>query len=151
MSPAHIGVDVVSRPFINLAKEATGSIYARLFPKWIKENLSMDVRNEVCYRVQQLRRQTGITQEKLAEQAGLSVDGIRKIEGRRATPSLETLYKISKALQIQLVDLMRYEGEIQTEKGRELQELFTYLSTKKLEEIRLAKRITKAVMEELGG
>lgn len=111
----------------------------------------MDVRNEVCYRVQQLRRQTGITQEKLAEQAGLSVDGIRKIEGRRATPSLETLYKISKALRIQLVDLMRYEGEIQTEKGRELQDLLTYLSTKKLEEIRLAKRITKAVMEELGG
>ena len=111
----------------------------------------IDVRNEVCYRVQQLRRQTGITQEKLAEQAGLSVDGIRKIEGRRATPSLETLYKISKALRIQLVDLMRYEGEIQTEKGRELQEFLTYLSTKKLEEIRLAKRITKAVMEELGG
>ena len=43
----------------------------------------MDVRNEVCYRVQQLRRQAGITQEKLAELAGLSVDGIRKIEGRR--------------------------------------------------------------------
>ena len=116
----------------------------------------IDVRNEVCYRVQQLRRQTGITQEKLAEQAGLSVDGIRKIEGRRATPSLETLYKISKALRIQLVDLVRhegeihYEGEMQTEKGRELQEFLTYLSTKKLEEIRLAKRVTKAVMEELG-
>ena len=114
-------------------------------------NTGIDVRNEVCYRVQKLRRQTGITQEKLAEQAGLSVDGIRKIEGRRATPSLETLYKISKALRIQLVDLMRYEGEIQTEKGRELQEFFTYLSTKKLEEIRLVKRITKAVMDELGG
>ena len=117
----------------------------------------IDVRNEVCYRVQQLRRQTGITQEKLAEQAGLSVDGIRKIEGRRATPSLETLYKISKALRIQLVDLVRhegeiqYEGEMQTEKGRELQEFLTYLSTKKLEEIRLAKRVTRAVMEELGG
>ena len=110
----------------------------------------MDVRNEVCYRVQQLRRQIGITQEKLAEQAGLSVDGIRKIEGRRATPSLETLDKISKALRIELVDLMRYEGKIQTEKDRELQELLTYLSTKKLEEIRLAKRITKSVMKELG-
>jgi len=100
--------------------------------------------------VQQLRHQTGITQEKLAEQAGLSVDGIRKIEGRRATPSLETLYKISKALRIQLVDLMRHEGETQTEKDRELQEFLTYLSTKKLKEIRLAKRITRAVMEESG-
>ena len=109
----------------------------------------MDVRNEVCYRVQQSRRQAGITQEKLAELTGLSVDGIRKIEGRRATPSLETLYKIAKALRIQLVDLMRYEEEVQTEKGRELQEFRMYLSTKKLEEIRLAKRITKAVMEEL--
>ncbi len=111
----------------------------------------MDIRNVACYRVQQLRRQAGITQEKLAELAGLSVDGIRKIEGRRATPSLETLYKISKALRIQLVDLMRYEGETQTEKGRELQEFLVYLATKELAEIRLAKRITKAVMEELGG
>ncbi len=107
------------------------------------------VRDEICCRVQQLRHQTGITQEKLAEQAGLSVDGIRKIEGRRATPSLETLYKISKALRVQPVDLIRHEGEIRTEKDRELQEFITYLSTKKLEEIRLAKRITKAVMKEL--
>ena len=110
----------------------------------------MDVRNEVCYRVQQLRRQAGITQEKLAELSGLSVDGIRKIEGRRATPSLETLYKISKALRMEPVDFMSYEEEIQTEKGRELQELRMYLATKKLEEIRLAKRVIRAVMEELG-
>lgn len=110
----------------------------------------MDVRNEVCYRVQQLRRQTGITQEKLAEQAGLSVDGIRKIEGRRATPSLETLYKISKALRTQLVDLIGHDEEMQTEKGRELREFCLYLSTKKLEEIRLANRIIRAVIEELG-
>lgn len=110
----------------------------------------MDVRNEVCYRVQQLRRQTGITQEKLAEQAGLSVDGIRKIEGRRATPSLETLYKISKALRTPLVDLIGYEKEMQPEKGRELREFCLYLSTKKLEEIRLANRIIRAVIEELG-
>ena len=113
----------------------------------------MNIRNEVCYRVQQSRRQAGITQEKLAELAGLSVDGIRKIEGRRATPSLETLYKIAKALRIQLGDLMGYMGyeeEVKTEKGRELQEFYLYLSTKKLEEIRIAKRITRAVMEELG-
>ena len=116
----------------------------------IDRDTGMDIRNVVCYRAQQLRRQAGITQEKLAELAGLSVDGIRKIEGRRATPSLETLYKISKALRIQLVDLMRYEGEMQTEKGRELQEFLVYLATKELAEIRLAKRITKAVMEELG-
>ena len=47
------------------------------------------------------------------------------------------------------VDFMSYEEEIQTEKGRELQELRVYLATKKLEEIRLAKRIIRAVMEEL--
>ena len=78
------------------------------------------------------------------------MDGIRKIEGRRATPSIETLYKISKALRIQLGDLMGHEGEPQTEKDRELQDLRMYLATKKLEEIRLAKRIIRAVMEEIG-
>ena len=58
----------------------------------------MNIRNEVCYRVQQSRRQAGITQEKLAELAGLSVDGIRKIEAGGATPNLETLYKIGKSV-----------------------------------------------------
>ena len=110
----------------------------------------MDVRKVVCYRVQQLRHQAGMTQEKLAELAGLSVDGIRKIEGRRATPSLETLQKISEALRMQLADLVRHEGEeMQTDKGRELQELHMYLTTKELKEIRLAKRVVRAVMEEL--
>ena len=46
------------------------------------------------------------------------------------------------------MDLMGHEGELQTEKDRELQDLRMYLATKKLEEIRLAKRIIRAVMEE---
>ena len=48
----------------------------------------MNVRNEVCYRVQQLRRQTGITQEKLAEQAGLSVDVNQEDRGSESNAEL---------------------------------------------------------------
>ena len=46
---------------------------------------------------------------------------------------------------------MGHEGELQTEKDRELQDLRMYLATKKSEEIKLAKRIIRAVIENLPG
>ena len=107
------------------------------------------IREKICGRVQRLRKQAGLTQEGLAELSTLSVDGIRKIEGCRATPSLETLEKLSQALQMSLSELVRFDVETLTEEQKELQELQMYLTTRKVEEIRLAKRVVRAVIEEL--
>ena len=109
----------------------------------------MDVRNVVCYRVQQFRRQAGITQEKLAELAGLSVDGDQEDRGPESNAEHRDALQNFKSVADTASGLDGHEGELQTEKDRELQDIRMYLATKKLEEIRLAKRIIRAVMEEL--
>ena len=45
-------------------------------------------------RIQPQRLETGITQEKLAEQVGISVVYLSKIENGRVYPTLETLSNI---------------------------------------------------------
>ena len=68
------------------------------------------IRERICRRIQELRKQAGLTQEKLAALSGLSVDGIRKIETFRTTPTLETLEKIGKVFQMSLSELLKMRG-----------------------------------------
>lgn len=51
--------------------------------------------------VRSLRRVRGVTQEALAERAGLSTDTIRRIEYGNFSPSLDTLTKVCRGLSIQ--------------------------------------------------
>ena len=58
-------------------------------------------------RVEKLRRQKGLTQEELAEKAGLHRAYFWDIETGRNT-SLKTAYKISSALGVKLADLFDF-------------------------------------------
>lgn len=108
------------------------------------------IREKVCRRIQDLRKQAGLTQEQLAEKSELSVDGIRKIETLRTTPTLETLEKIGKALQLSLSELLHFDApEHISEHKQELDKIHLYLATRDLAEIRLARRVLEAVMGEL--
>ena len=52
------------------------------------------------------RREKAMTQEKLAEQSGLSDRYIRSLENEAAQPSASVLYRISQALEVPMDDLM---------------------------------------------
>ena len=52
------------------------------------------------------RREKALTQEKLAEQSGLSDRYIRSLEGEASQPSASVLYRISQALEVPMDDLM---------------------------------------------
>ena len=106
------------------------------------------IREKVCGRIQELRKMAGMTQEELRERASLSVDGIRKIEGVRTTPTLETLEKLARAFQMPLPDLVRFD-ETSTEHQRELEEIRLYLAAKDPEDVRFVRRVMEAVMEGL--
>lgn len=106
------------------------------------------IREKVCRRVQSLRKQAGLTQERLAEKAELSVDAIRKIETLRTTPTLETLEKIGQALQMSLADMLKFEIS-PNDRQQELEKIHLYLAIRELADIRLARRVLQAVMEEL--
>lgn len=62
-------------------------------------------------RVKVLRKQLGLSQEKLAEKVGKSVDAISSIERGVSMPMLETAYALSEALGVRFFDLFREESQ----------------------------------------
>lgn len=59
-------------------------------------------------RIKLLREKKGLTQEKLAEKAGLSLDFVGKIEVNINKPGLKSLIKIANALDVELKELFDF-------------------------------------------
>lgn len=59
--------------------------------------------------IKYLREKAGLTQEKLAEKSGISLDYLGKIEVNINKPGLKTLIKISKALNIHIKTLFDFK------------------------------------------
>jgi transcriptional regulator with XRE-family HTH domain len=55
-------------------------------------------------RIKQLRRQKGLTQDDLAEAAGIDSKSISRLENNRFNPALDTLENLAVALNIQIQD-----------------------------------------------
>jgi transcriptional regulator with XRE-family HTH domain len=64
----------------------------------------MDLKIQIGKRIRQLRNQARYTQEQFAEKAGLSLNYIAMIEIGKRIPTIETLDKISQALDCNLAD-----------------------------------------------
>ena len=60
----------------------------------------------VCSRVKELRIQKGMKQIDLASVIGIDDSNLRRLENNRTSPTLKTLYRISKALEVDLADLL---------------------------------------------
>ena len=60
----------------------------------------------VCKRVKELRIQKGIKQVDLASVVGIDDSNLRRLENNRTSPTLKTLYRIAKALQVDVADLL---------------------------------------------
>lgn len=59
-------------------------------------------------RIKYLREKQGLTQEKLAEKSGLSLDYIGKIEVSINKPGLKALIKIANALNVHIKELFNF-------------------------------------------
>ncbi len=70
------------------------------------ENLIQDINKKIGIRIKIERFSRKISQEKLAEQSGLNRTTIGYIERGEISPTIETLYKIASALDIELHDLV---------------------------------------------
>lgn len=62
-------------------------------------------------RLIQIRRQTNMTQQALADAAGIHVNQIRRYEAGTAQPTLEALVGLAKALHVSLDQLVFSDGE----------------------------------------
>jgi transcriptional regulator with XRE-family HTH domain len=58
--------------------------------------------------IKRIRRNKNLTQEKLAEMVKVTPKYIQYIESGKRSPSLKSLYKIAKALDVQVKDLMPF-------------------------------------------
>ncbi len=62
-------------------------------------------------RLIQLRKDQGLSQQRLAEAVGLHVNQVRRYEAGTAQPTLETLVSLARALRVSLDGLVFDEGE----------------------------------------
>ncbi len=60
-------------------------------------------------RIKQLREQSGLTQEKLAESAGISLDYMGKIEVNINKPGLKTILKLANALKVEPYKIFKFK------------------------------------------
>lgn len=67
----------------------------------------MDMRKLVGRNAARLRREQGLTQERLAEISGLSQQYISGLEQGRRNPTVVTLYELSVALGVSYLELLK--------------------------------------------
>jgi transcriptional regulator with XRE-family HTH domain len=68
------------------------------------------LREKFGQRIRLLRGEQGVTQEQLAERAGISVDFLSLIERGRSSPSFENLDELADALEVSVAELFSFEG-----------------------------------------
>lgn len=59
-----------------------------------------------CRRLKDLRLQSNLTLEELAQRSGVSISTISKIENQQQSPSFETVLRVSRALKINFIHML---------------------------------------------
>lgn len=99
---------------------------------------------EFAERLAALRKQQGLTQQALAERAGIHVTQVRRYEGGGSTPTLDVLRRIALALSVSADRLLFDEGERGPDEDLRLQfEATTRLSD---EEKQIVKRVLEGIL-----
>ena len=64
----------------------------------------------IALRIKELRKSRGLTQERLAEMIGRDTKHVSKLEIAGSYPSIETLDRIAKALDIEIKEIFNFDG-----------------------------------------
>ena len=107
-----------------------------------------DIREKICARIQGLRSALGVTQSVFAEKVGLSEEYIRKLELRKNTPSVESLFKIAKGLNLSIHDLLDFD-QAKIERNESLDSIIILLQTRNPEDIKLLHEVGLKIFEGL--
>lgn len=112
--------------------------------------MSSDFLKLVGERIRTLRKEKGLTQESLAEKSGIYITYVSDIERGERNISMETLEKVITALDVNPIDVFRFEGiegiEERTDKKSLIEALNSLLAGRKLEEVQLVLRLAKDVL-----
>lgn len=105
-----------------------------------------DYAREFGKHVRSLRRARGITQDALAQRAGLSADTIRRIEHGSFSASIDTLRKLCDGLGVAPSTLFESFELGRTDARREL---FDLICSRSAAEVALVTRVVRALLDEL--
>jgi len=83
------------------------------------------VRSSFGALIRSLRKARGLTQEQLAERCALSADTIRRLEKDNFSPSLDTLTKVTRGMQLRLSTIFHSHELGLRQPDRELVDLVT--------------------------
>ena len=104
----------------------------------------MDTKQLIGLRIKELRRTKNLSQEELAEKTGISSKYLSSIERGKENPTLDTIIKLSGALNIEVMELFNF-----FHKGRATKDLRLFVNNllKGSDESRLAltAKIIKAI------
>lgn len=95
----------------------------------------MEPLKRLGFKIGEIRKTKGLTQEELAEQATLTLSYISKIETGRRNPTITTLYKISLALDVEVHQLfVNLEPELMSDRTilEKIEELVNILKERKI-------------------
>lgn len=102
--------------------------------------------NVLGTRIREARKERGLTQERLAEQVGLSTRHIAKVEKGDVNPSLEVLSTLVKTLGISIDSVFNSDSAEMTEEIQEIASLYRACSE---QEQRLILAAVRAMAKEL--
>lgn len=94
--------------------------------------------------IRRLRTDRLLTQEQLADRSGLSVDSVRRIERGELSPSLATVTKLARGLEIRLVTLFTM---LERGQAHDVQQICDLLGHRSEREIERAHRVLRAMLQ----
>lgn len=104
----------------------------------------MEIKQLIGSRIKELRRLKNMSQETLSEKVGISSKYLSSIERGKENPTLDTLIRLSKALDVELYDMFALSHHGKT--ARDLKALISsFLKDSDTDKLRLTAKIVKAI------
>jgi transcriptional regulator with XRE-family HTH domain len=97
--------------------------------------------------IRELRKAQNLTQEQLAEKAGLSYKYLGEIERGEKNSGILNLFKIACGLSLSLRDIVYVENKTNAEEERLQLEIMGLLAGKSCDDLKRALKILKAILE----
>ena len=104
-----------------------------------------DLNKKLARRLRQLRKDRGLTQDRLAERAEISTDAVRRLERGAFSPTLRLLDQLARGLDLPLSTLIAFsDGKSSDRVGR----IGALLAGRKERELDLVLRLARAALAD---
>jgi transcriptional regulator with XRE-family HTH domain len=97
-------------------------------------------------RIQEIRKARGLSQEGLAERAGISPQYVSNIERGKENPTLDMLFSLADALKVGLTEMCDYESVAHMDRRRLESLMRELLKTADPDQLKTAVKVLKAVL-----